>query len=217
MKNSLVPLAFAAVMLYAGTAAGAQEKKSAINRKNAEGIAELITRPVREIVRPAALKAGQDLSDAMQSSNASAWALWDLLSGLSKQLKTGKKPEPDVNLVGTYIRLRMRCNTGDLCLKPGAPCKAYPGSGEFAKAVQIAQKDIKTYATGLYGQSPLMRQHRMRIENFMETARKRAIFPLQMTRAKNVQPTPATQEETKYRQISLTKKQSSQFTLPPWP
>jgi hypothetical protein len=215
MKTKFIPLLIAAAMLCAA-AAGAEDQKNNITQEQANGIAEMITRPVREVVKPAADKAGKDLYDALISQYASSWALWDLLNGLSDQQKAARKPEPDPDLVETYLRLRMRCNTADLC--PGnSACKAYPGDKDFARMTQAAASEIKIYAAGFRGKSPLMPRHRARIENILETARKRTIFSLKMTRRTNVDPASATPAEEKYRQLALEKREGSEFKQPPWP
>ena len=172
--------------------------------------------PVTDFIRPAALKAGADAYDAVRSNNAAAWALWDLLNGLAAQQKEGRSPEPDLSLVGTYIRLRMRCSTAELCRRGGA-CKEYPGDAEFTKAAQAARKELKAFAAGLKGVSPLTRQRRARAESILETARRRAIFPLLYGRATSPEPSPAGPGEERYRGLALAKKQGSAFTQPPWP
>ncbi len=215
MKKYSIAAALACALLFSGPAAAEDQRKN-ISQEQANGIAEMLTRPVREVVKPAADKAGKDLYEALQYSNGASWALWDLVNGLAAQQKAGGVPKPDLNLIETYIRLRMRCNTADLCLR-NSTCKAYPGDGEFAKAAQLALRDIKTYTAGLKGKSPLTRQHRMRLDNFLETARKRVLFSLKTTRELNVDPTPATPAEEAYRQAALNKRQGPKFTQPPWP
>ena len=213
MKTCLIFLALLSTVL---TAARAEDGKDKITKEQAEGIAELLTLPVRQAVKPAADKAGKDLYEALQYSNGASWALWDLAGGLAARQKAGTEPEPDPALVETYIRLRMRCNTADLC-RANSNCRAYPGDGDFAKAARLAGKDIKNYAAGLAGSSPLKQLHRTRIDGFLETARKRMIFSLQVSNEKDVVPAPATPAEEAYRRKALEKRQGNRFTQPPWP
>lgn len=209
MKKIPLLLTFAAALLSAFPAA-AGEGKAGITREQAEGIAVLVTRPVTEVIIPA-------VNNAMAETAAASWALWDLVNGLSDQQKAGKKPEPDLALVGTYIRLTMRCASGDLCSRPGAACKEYPGDAEFLKAARMAGKNIKEYAAGQKNQSMLKPLHRGRITGFMDTARKRMIFSQPLTKDTTARPTPPTPEEDKYLQLALEKKKGPKYAFPPWP
>ncbi len=210
MKKYLISLFFAAAVFCAPAAARAEEAKTGISREQAGRIAELVTRPAREAVVPA-------INNVMTTVSAASWALWDLLNDLRNQQKAGKKPEPDLRLTETHIRLTMRASYGDLCLRPGAHCKAYPGDADFAKMAQAAGQEMKKYAAGLKGQSPLQLRHRNRLQSFMDTARKKAIFTLPMTRETAVKLPPETQEETKYLQMALEKKKGPKYAFPPWP
>lgn len=207
MKNHLLFSALAAAALFS-LPASAEEGK--ITREQAEGIAGLVTRPVIEVVLPA-------VNNAMAETAAASWALWDLIRGLEEQRKAGKPPEPDPALVETYIRLAMRCAPGDLCLRQGAPCKEYPGDAEFLKAARLAGKNIKGYAAVQKDQYLLKPLHRGRISGFMDTARKRAIFSLPLTKETTARPTPPTPEEDKYLQLALEKKKGPKYAFPPWP
>ena len=205
---------FAAVLLCAPALCRAEVTKDNMTKEQAEGIARMVSMPAAEIIRPAVIKA---VSDALQVANAADWALWDLLNGMAALQKAGKTPEPDAALLETYIRLRMRCNTGELCRKGGGSCKEYPGGVEFAKAVQYALKDVKAYAAGLKGKSPLSKRHRLLIGNSIDSARRRAAFSLRITGDNDRQPTPPTPGEAHYLKLALDKKQGSRFTQPPWP
>ena len=214
MKNSVPAGIILAALLSGGASAAPEMTRDNMTNEQAEGIADLVSRPAREIIRPAVLKA---VFDAMQWSNAASWALWDLANGLAVQQKAGKKPEPDAGLVETNIRLRMRCNTGDLCLKRGAPCKVYPRGADFDGAAQAAFKELKSYAAGLKGRSPLAREQRMRMEGLLETARKRVLFPLPQSGDMDTRPSPATPGEEDYLRFALENKKGDKFTPPPWP
>lgn len=203
-------------VLFAGTlfnsgAGRAEEKKSGITREQALGIADLVTRPVREVIVPA-------VDNSMTTACASAWALWDLANGLLDQQKAGKKPVADLRLVETYIRLAMRNTSGDLCLSAGSRCKAYPGDADFAKMARAALKDINKYAAALKpDQSPLKRQQRDRLQGFMNTARSRALFSLPLTRETTVRPALPNREEAGYLRLAAEKKKGASYTFPPWP
>lgn len=207
MKNHLILSALAAAAIFSQPA-GAEEGK--ITKEQAEGIARLVTRPVIEVVVPA-------VNNAMAEAAAASWALWDLISGLEEQRKAGKPPEPDPELVETYIRLAMRCAPGDLCSRPGAACKEYPGDADFLKAARLAGKNIKGYAAVQKDRSLLKPLHRGRITGFMDTARKRAVFSLPLTKNTIARPTPPTPEENKYLQLALEKKKGPKYAFPPWP
>ena len=210
MKYTLI-LLLASATLCISDAGRAEEKKSGITREQALGIADLVTRPVREVVVPA-------VDNSMTVACASSWALWDLAKGMAEQQKAGKKPVADPRFVETYIRLVMRNNFGDLCLSAGSRCKAYPGDADFAKMAQAALKDINKYAAGLKpDQSPLKRQHRDRIQGFMNTARSRGLFSLPMKRETTVRPTPPNPEEAGYIRMAAEKKKGASYTFPPWP
>lgn len=208
---------FTAALLCAAAPARAEDKKGGLTQQQAEDIARLVTRPAIEVVKPAADRAGAALYEALINTNAASWALWNLANGLAAQQNAGKQPEPDLKLTETYIRLRMRCNTADLCMRAGGACKAYPGDADFAKAAGYAHKDITAYMNVIKKQSPLSRQHRRRLENALDTARKRATFQLRVTRAADVDTTPVTPAEDEYRQIALAKRLGNTFTQPPWP
>lgn len=209
MKKFPRLLIFAAALLGAFPAA-AEEGKAGITREQAQGIAVLVTRPVTEVIVPA-------VNSAMAEAAAASWSLWDLVNGLSDRQKAGKKPEPDLGLVETYLRLTMRCAPGDLCSRPGAACKEYPGDADFLKAARMAAKNIKEYAAGQKNQSLLKALHRGRITGFMDTARKRMIFPLPLTKDTTARPSPPTPEENKYLRLALEKKKGSKYAFPPWP
>jgi len=208
MKNNLILLALASAALCA--AVRAEEPKPGITKEQALGIADMVMRPVHEVIVPA-------VDNAMTTAAAASWTLWDLTSGLDRQQKAGKKPEADLRLVETYIRLLMRNNSGDLCLLRGSRCKAYPGDADFAKMAQTAEKDINKYAAGLKTQSPLKKQHRDRIQAFMSTARSRALFSLPLTRETTVRTPPASAEEAGYIKMASEKKKGTSYTFPPWP
>lgn len=209
MKKYFLPVSFAAALIGVSTAC-AEENKGGITREQAEGIAVMVTRPVTEVIVPA-------VNNAMAEAAAASWALWDLINGLSEQQKAGKKPEPDLALVGTYIRLTMRCAPADLCLRQGAACKEYPGDADFLKAARMAEKNIKEYAAGQKNQSLLKPLHRGRITGFMDTARKRVIFSLPLTKSTIARPTPPSPEEDKYLKLALEKKKGPKYAFPPWP
>lgn len=210
MKNIILPLFFAASIFCPTAPAGAQENQQGLTREQAERIADLVSRPAREVIKPA-------VDNAVNTVAAASWALWDIMNGMDRQQKAGEKPDPDQGLVEIRIRLTMRCASGQLCLRQGSSCKAYPRDSDFAKAAFMARTDIKTYAAKHKGKSLYSKQHTDRIAGFMETARKKMIFSLPMTRETTVQPSPATPGETKYIQLAEKKKKGPNFTFPPWP
>ena len=211
MKHYFILLVLASASLCVAATGRAEEQKPGLTREQALGIADLVTRPVREVIVPA-------VDNSMTTACASSWALWDLANGLLDQQKAGKKPAAEPRLVETYIRLAMRNTSGDLCLSAGSPCKAYPGDADFAKMAQAALKEINKYAAGLKpDQSPLKRQHRDRIQGFMNTARSRGLFSLPMTRETTVRPTPPNPEEAGYIRMAAEKKKGASYTFPPWP
>ena len=214
MANTLRPLFFSTALLFAPALGRAEVTRDNMTQEQAEGIARMVSMPAVEIIRPAVM---QVVSNTLHISNAVNWALWDLLNGMTTMQKAGKAPAPDAALVETYIRLRMRCNTGELCRKGGGSCKEYPADREFAMAIQYGLPEVKAYAAGLKGKSPLLKQHRLHIGNSLDTARKRAIFQLRTTGDADRQPTPPAPGEAKYLQLALAKKQGAQFTQPPWP
>jgi len=198
------------------SAGDAGDKK--ISQAQVQGVAGQLLQPVRSGVMPAVSKAGQDLYEAQQYSNGAAWALWDLVKDISEKRKHGAKAEPDAGLIETYIRLRMRCNTADLCMKPGPSCKEYPGDADLSRAAHKAGADIKTYLSRMdFGEDPLKRQHRMRIESCLETARKRALFSLRKSASRDPRPPAPAPVEIKYRELALKKKQGDRFVEPSWP
>lgn len=195
-----------ALTLAGAPAAGAPEQQK-LTKEQAEGIARLVSSPVTEVIRPAAIKA---VEDATKWSNAAAWALWDLAQSLA-QPQAGQ-----ANLTETYLRLSMRCNTGDLCPKRGAVCKAYPGDAEFAAAARHAGEELAAFAAGLKGRKTLKRADRDRLAAILNTARKRAIFPLRVTTPQAAEPTPPTQQEETYLRLALEKKKGTAYAQPPW-
>ena len=215
MKNIL--FCCLAVAAAAPALAGDSGEKK-IGQAQARGIAEQLMLPVRSGVMPAVNKAGQDLYEAQQYSNGASWALWDLVKDISEKRKHGAKAEPDAGLIETYMRLRMRCNTADLCMKPGPSCKEYPGDADFSRAAKTAGADIRAYLSRMdFGEDPLKRQHRMRIESCLETARKRALFSLPRSASRNPRPSAPAPAEIKYRELALKKKQGNRFLEPSWP
>lgn len=188
-----------------------------ITQKDAQKIAEAVTAPVRNSVVPAANAAGRDLYDAMLSANAAAWALRDLVKGVSRKAG-GAGRAPDAALADTYMRLRMRSNTGDLCPRHGGTCRRYPADAEFSAAVKAALGEIKTYLSRLDpGEDAADARHRRRVENFLETARRRALFSLPATGKKEPALPALTPGEEKYRGMALAKKSGGKFAEPVWP
>jgi len=211
MKHDFILLVLASAALCVAATGRAEEQKTGLTRGQALGIADLVTRPVREVVVPT-------VDNSMTVACASSWALWDLAKGMAEQQKAGKKPVADPRFVETYIRLAMRNNLGDLCLSAGSRCKAYPRDADFAKMAQAALKDINKYAAGLKpSQSPLKQQQRTRLQGFMNTARSRALFSLPMTRETTVRPAPPNPEEAGYLRLAAEKKKGAGYTFPPWP
>ncbi|MCX5792616.1 MAG: hypothetical protein NTY45_10470 [Elusimicrobia bacterium] len=210
--NKIILTTFSAAMLFAPAAVRAQDDKGKMSREQAEHFAKTITEfSVNGVVRPS-------LNKVMDNASACAWALWDLTNDLSARLKAGKEPEPDAEFVETNIRLRMRNDYGKLCSKFAGNCKEYPGDAEFAKATQYASKDIRAYVAGFKtAQNFAKKPHRGKIENFLESARERAMFSLMMTHNTSIQATPPTPEEARYLQLALEKKQGDKFSFPPWP
>lgn len=194
-----------ALTLASAPAAGAPEQQK-LTQQQAEDIARLVSSPVTEVIRPAAIKA---VADATKWSNAAAWALWDLAQSLAQ-------PGAGSAQAGTYLRLSMRCNTGDLCPKRGAVCKAYPGDAEFAAAERNAGEGLAAFAAGLKGRKALKRADRDRLAAILDTARKRAIFPLRAATPQAAEPTPPTPQEDHYLQLALKKKKGAAYTQPPW-
>ncbi|OIO03267.1 MAG: hypothetical protein AUJ51_04705 [Elusimicrobia bacterium CG1_02_56_21] len=197
MRNNIISLIFFAAVFCAPVAAGTDREKE---RQAAEMILDqAVTRPVKEVILPA-------VNNAVAAARASVLSLKDLLRGLAEQQKSGGKPDPDILLVETFIRLTMRCNTGDLCLKFSSSCKAYPEDKDFKKAAEAAYKEIKAYADRLKGRSPEIPPHNARIRKYMEKARKRMVFSLPLARKEGAAPGPETQTEAEYLQEAGKKK-----------
>ncbi|MBI5744966.1 MAG: hypothetical protein HY952_10510 [Elusimicrobia bacterium] len=206
------------LLLLLPLAASAEDAKPVIDKQQATEIARQITLPAIQVLKPAADKAGKDLHEALQFSNGASWALWDLIRDLSVKRKSGAKPEPDAALAETYVRLRMRCNTGDLCPRHGAGCKAYPPVESLAAAARNACTEIKKFMAKLpVNEDPALRHNRTRIENFLETARLRAAFAMPGSKGKDPLPPAATTAELKYRDLALKKRDGNHFSQPPWP
>lgn len=208
LKNSAI---FAAAILSGALMCRAAEGDGKMTQKQAEGFAQQLTAPVQQAVIP-------KVNEAVETTNASAWALWDLLQDLSEKRKAGGKAVPDLGLVETSIRLRMRLTTGMLCF--GTTCKAYPGDGDFGRAAKYSQKKIAAFVSKLKpGEDLLKKQHRDDITYFIERGRKRMISLLHVTfnLKQAPQATPMTPGEDKYRLMSLEKKQGSKLIYPPWP
>ena len=200
------------VSIFSGAAAGrAAEGDNKLTPQQAQGFARQLVAPVQQAVIPG-------VNETVETTNASSWALWDLIQDLSAKRKTGAKPVPDLGLVETSIRLRMRLTTGMLC--SGATCKAYPGDGDFARAAKYSQKKIQTFVSKLKPDENLLtKTRRDDITYFIERGRKRMIKNLHVTfnLKQPPQATPMTPGEDKYRQLSLEKKQGSKLVYPPWP
>lgn len=205
------PLCLAALLPLS---AAAGEKNSGVTQQQANDIAELLTAPVRQVVKPAADKAGKDLYEALQYANGAEWALWDLACGL--KAAAGARPEPDCALAETYVRLRMRSNTGDLCRLFGGGCKAYPSDAALSAAGASACGEIRRFAAKLpAGADPALRRHRARLDGFLETARKKAAFG-QPAAGAEPEPPPPTAAEQKYRALAVEKRRGGRFMTPPW-
>lgn len=206
------------LLLLLPLAAFAEDAKPAITPQQAAEIAKQVTLPAIQVLKPAADKAGKDLYEALQFSNGASWALWDLIRDLSVKRKGGAMPEPDAALAGTYVRLRMRCNTGDLCPRHGADCRSYPPEENLEAAARNACAEIKKFMAKLpANEDPALRHNRARIENFLETARLRAAFAMPKSKDKDPRPPAATPAELKYRDLALKKRDGNHFSQPPWP
>jgi hypothetical protein len=170
---------------------------------------------------------------AQQANVGSAWVLWDMLQDLRHKKRAGQaKSEPDAVLVDTYIRLRMRCNTGDLAFRGMGSItssKFYPQDEDFSRAAKEALEDIRRRAVSWGArQDPLELKLRAAVQSVLETARHKMVFRLRKhatDTGKADDPTPPTPNEQAYIQKVLDMKQSSRYasqkylgyTLPPWP
>ncbi|MFI5361889.1 MAG: hypothetical protein ACHQ49_07970 [Elusimicrobiota bacterium] len=163
------------------------------------------------------------LKNALQATNAATWALWDLLSDMSRRKRAGEaKPAPDAALADAYLRLRMRCNTGDLVFRGSShitSSKIYPGDEEFARAAGGALADVRrrsaAWAKNQYALDPGPRDS---VTRAFESARRQMVFRLRRHDADGPdQPPPPTPGESVYLQKASDEMNDTSYVLPPWP
>ncbi|MCX5795001.1 MAG: hypothetical protein NTY77_05870 [Elusimicrobia bacterium] len=149
---------------------------------------------------------------------ASEWALWDMLSDLAKKRADGvAKPEPDLGLVETGLRLTMRLNTGELKRFGSKP---YPADEDFRWAAAEAGKAVQAHAAGLKPEDDLLASpHARAVERIMVKALKRMIaFRLRpQTRGTFAVPPFSQGPESFYVNKAVMNKSGETYSFPPWP
>lgn len=207
-----------ALCLSANLFSAEDEKAKKITQKDAENIAKMVTAPLPQIVS----KVNNAVQSSIQALQASEWAFWDLLSAAEKKMKAGeKKPEPDKNILETYNRLMMRCNTGDLLWKGFNSHKSrrYPGDGDFKTLTDKTTAEFAKYLSSMKpGQYPTQKRHKTAIAKILETARKKMVFNLPYgPDGSDPEPTAPTAGESSYIQKSEKNKQDGKYAAPSWP
>jgi len=158
--------------------------------------------------------------DALLVANAAEWALWDLMADLNAKSEAGEKQVPDKTLAETWLRLRMRCNTGDLVWKGVYSNKArfYPENKDFEAAAAEARAAISVYFSSLKPRkSPPRADRKARVEKSLETARKKMIFRLIYGPDDySPKPPPPSPGETSYLEKAENSKADGKYAFPSW-
>ena len=197
MKIFLLILFSGAVCVHA---AGTENKKqNPLTQQQAEALA-------RQMVIPAvavSTRAISSVQDSLKTAKAADLALWDLLNGLLVKMKAGKKKlRPDKALIETYLRLRMRGNTGELVWKgvTASKTRLYPEDRNFEAAAGEAELALTGYLSSLKsGKYPSQKYHKTAIERLLDTVRKKIIFRRPYgPDGSQPEPTPPAPGETSY-------------------